>query len=699
MNCSVPVLPGSDTGYTPVMLSGSDPRHDLSTFTYLGVELNLPKPLGNTFFPLRKGVQALFGPNGVGKTTVLEGIREVVAPRRNPDLDHWGRLFVQTDFDARNWMLFDDSGFLEALRANLPLETPDSGAPNQSLDLMTETDLIRELLMRRRPDQPQVFTESLADEIARQGLLAVRHIGKNETVVDICAHQREASPALREVADKHDGHSGPSWVPAVMFTKAATFRTELVAVATLWAGADVILELPYTQSFGGRATFGGIDDALRYFSTNEAFEFLRLGPHDPLSWGHTVTKRANEIYTQITGTPIGMTFEEGTLQQVLARSHPRVTATDHATDLPMPLDQLSDTQERWAQVAFYLALHEELRLQTMGIVDEDEDGDPRMGALEELNLETLGRLIAPLVVLIDEPERGFGLGIQKLVSQGLNLVAKELGIPIIVATHSAGLLDDPDTIPFKCSRRHDGSTEITEINVGDRDHLTELGVPVSEQLHLYRAVLVVEGLHEALVFDELFSSQIAANRIKVLEIRGTRQLRHLAAAGELLFTHLEDAPFILLTDNTRSTAVDEALEAGKRCENVEEGVAEIERVLDAQSDEEKVVQALLLTAAKTHQLDRFSHAFGLPQDDILHCLSAGDFGLPADWDELKEQHATARSLKNGVPNDFKTWLVETHRTDLSDQSIREVVRQMQNIPKELTDVMNACIEAAETSRP
>jgi hypothetical protein len=565
---------------------------------------------------------------------------------------------------------------------------------------MTETDSIRELLMLRRP---QAFTESLADEIARQGLLAVRHIGKNETVVDICAHQREASPALREAADKLHAHSGPSWVPTVMLQNAAAFRTELVAVSTLWAGADVILELPYTQSFGGRATFGGIDDALRYFSTTEAFEFLWPGQHDPLSWGHAVTRRANEIYTQITGTPIGMTFEEGTLQQVLARSHPRVTATDHATDLPLPLDQLSDTQERWAQVAFCLALHEELRLKAMSLGTEDDDDvldlNPHLDPTTQLNLESLGRLIAPLVVLIDEPERGFGLGIQKLVSQGLNLVAEELGISIIVATHSAGLLDDPDTIPFKCSRRHDGSTEITEISVGDRDHLTELGVPVSEQLHLYRAVLVVEGLHDALVFDELFSSQIAANRIKVLEIRGTRQLRLLAAAGELLFTHLEDAPFILLTDNTRSTAVDEALQAGKRCKNVEEGMAEITRVLDAQSDEEKVVQALLLTAAKTHQLDRLSHTFGLPQDDILHCLSAGDFGLPADWDELKEQHATARSLGNGVPNDFKTWLVETHRTDLSDQSIREAVRRMQKIPRELTEVMDACIEAAETSRP
>ena len=44
-------------------------------FRIIGVRLNHPAPLKDVYLPLGTGVHAVYGPTGVGKTKVLEGVR------------------------------------------------------------------------------------------------------------------------------------------------------------------------------------------------------------------------------------------------------------------------------------------------------------------------------------------------------------------------------------------------------------------------------------------------------------------------------------------------------------------------------------------------------------------------------------------------------------------------------------------------
>ena len=217
-----------------------------------------------------------------------------------------------------------------------------------------------------------------------------------------------------------------------------------------------------------------------------------------------------------------------------------------------------------------------------------------------------------------------------------------------------------------------------------------LGVPISEELHLYRTVLVVEGQHEAVVLDEMFSDTIAANRIKLLPIRGTRQLRLLAASGELLFDYL-DAPFVLLTDKTRGHVVEQARSAASKSTTLEEAKKAITEVLQPRSDEESVLLSLLMAAEESGCADKIKAVHGFEKDDIIHYLPCDHFVPGSTWDELVNLH---KQRGDNEPKDFKRWLELTQSVDLTDENLRSAVRQMDDIPSEWTQVMSQCVDIA-----
>jgi hypothetical protein len=279
---------------------------------------------------------------------------------------------------------------------------------------------------------------------------------------------------------------------------------------------------------------------------------------------------------------------------------------------------------------------------------------------------------------------------QRQLSRGLVEISNELDIPVILATHSAALLDDLSIETYRCSRDEEGHAGLTVVPRTDREALQRLGVPISEELHLYRAVLVVEGQHEAVLFDEMFGEEIAAYRIKVLPIRGTRQLRLLASAGEMLFRYLE-APFVLLTDRTRTEAVQQAYAAAASANGSSEVRSAIAEVFTANSEEEHVLQSLFITAAEAGLLHRLRGVHGLEKDDVLHYLPCEHLVPGSTWDQLVELH---KQRGNNEPRDFKRWLELTRDADLSDDNLRSAVRLMDEVPREWTDVIDSCMKAA-----
>lgn len=692
-------------------------------FRLLGFRLGHPLPLGDTYLPLSAGVHAIYGPNGVGKTKVLEGVQGVLTGSflkgGNEIWDDSSILFFEWSWpeeaDSSDDVSMDSSSFVRGLRENLDFLF---GRPwgNENLDgllgdlasgasdlhnIRNPLELIEIFL---RVDDTEIEScvglgKEFAKEIAHGGYMAVSV--KEDSSADrfyVCIDEQSASPRLREAIVEtfrlareaegleglddcwpnsmespdamclplsescHAGHwreqeSRPGWAP-IVFTGVGA--SDMGRKHVIWVGSEVEYVEGQERS--------GVTEVIREMSLWLGGSPTDLFEKELTAEAKQLLEAANRFYEMILGKPTRLKIEIGGPAEMVAGTHPRVVALDAATSSWVPLDLLSATEARWAKVAFFLAWHELSQSWGKGVDFEDLVGD--------------------VVLLIDEPELGLRSGTQRQLSRGLVALSEMLDIPVIVATHSAALLDDLAVNTFRCSRNDDGMVRLDEVLPTDRDALQKLGVPISEELNLYKLVLIVEGRHEQVLLDEMFGEEIAANRIKLLPIRGVRQLRLLAAGSEVLFRYLE-APFVLLTDRTRTEAATTALAAATSGGDPGEVRKAIEDAFDAASDEEQVLKSLLISAAESDRIDRIRAIHGFEKDDVLHYLPCEHFVPGSDWDELLELH---KGRPTGEPNDFKRWLELTKNVDLSDENLRTAVRQMDHIPIEWTELLNRCAE-------
>ncbi len=721
-------------------------------FRIIGVRLNHPAPLKDVYLPLGTGVHAVYGPTGVGKTKVLEGVRVAVHGHTQATSGPFMRLlptnslFLQLghDREASEALTGGDWGytspFVDALRDQVRLGSV--GDPEELLRILGELESSnhgnlemvvdpRELMqLRLRIDgdviEPVGMRQESAKEVAQAGFLAVETSRASEPPKTVlCIDEQSASSELRNLvagtfsaleafnsgdADYPDvchdptatclpwlgetkaGNDSflrglrslhpllpeefirqsmrPGWAP-LLYLDMPSMHLVAPLIGVIWVGTEVeYVRTPAVETATPDSEF--VTDV--HVLVRELAEIWGQFPHPGAeSWGDkvpTLFETANRFYGMLRGYPIGIGLQIGDFSDHISGTHPRIVAIDAASSVAVTLDRLSATEARWVKVALYLAWHS---------VCESEYGHGKSGQL---------------LLLIDEPELGLPLSLQRQLSRGLVSIAEELKIPVVVATHSASLLDDLSVATYRCGRDEDGYARLSEVQRTDREGLGKLGVPISEELQLVRAVLVVEGQHEAVLLEEAFGEELAMNRIKVLPIRGTRQLRLLAAEGELLFRYL-DAPFVLLTDRTRSDQVDLALQAARGAGEPGEVRKAIEAALDPRTDEEQVLRSLLIIAAESGLVHRIRAIRGLEKDDVLHYLPC-DYLVPGStWDDLVELHKQ-RGAKE--PSNFKRWLEVSKQADITDENLRSAVQQMDEIPEEWIGVLRTCIDVARVTR-
>ncbi len=685
----------------------------IPVWTLLGVRLTGPAPIECTYLPLSAKVHAIYGPNGIGKTKVLEGLRALLtgeALKRSSNEPPC--LFAQMSEGAPRALDLFDSDFNKAIQDRLyegwKFDSDDSSKQitEYLLDLepppgeiswienpldgievwlrIKDAELERELSLGLDAD--------LAKEIAHSGYLAATFKGfspksRRRDIYDrtlLCLDEQSASPKLREAIAETFKYAGtddllnhgrptncltqewprgkfleqqsrPSWAPIVLgeLEHEANTPIPLSPPCVIWVGSEVeYFDGVKHDSTGALASIVEKSGLLTQEPVGEAL------PEEVTN----LLETANRYYETIIGKPIEIGIEVAGILSIFRGTHPRIVARDLATSQMVPLAQLSATESRWVQVAFLLAWH---------------------------HAENLYPESTKLVLLIDEPELGLAREMQRQLSSGLVALSKLLEMAVFASTHSPALLDHLDVSTFRCSRNDTGNVQVDEVLPTDRDALKTLGVPISEELHLYKLILIVEGRHEQILLDEMFASEIAASRIKLLPIRGVRQLRLLAADTEVLFRYIS-APFVVLTDRTRTQAVTTALEAAQAASGPEESRRAIEAVFDPSSDEEQVLRSLLISAAESKRLDRIQAIHGFEKDDILHYLPSDHFVSGSEWEELFKLHKE----RTKGPKDFKRWLELTEDVDLSDDHLRNAIHKMDEIPVEWTELISRCTEIA-----
>lgn len=319
-----------------------------------------------------------------------------------------------------------------------------------------------------------------------------------------------------------------------------------------------------------------------------------------------------------------------------------------------------------------------------------------------------GEVPRPALTLIDEPEAALHRSAESTMATALTkLVASDPRRVMIVATHSPELLDHPRANLIEI-KRNNGPLSDDDRSVGakrarsivqplelkDKDSLQALGLNPSDLLRWTKVFLLVEGHHEKLIFDELFSARLQKARVEVITLDGAKNLKG-TADSYILFKYTR-AHVVALVDNLQHQSIQNAWAKARELRSTrsqKDAVDHLNVVLKSPSgkkaqDEIGFIRGWLIKALENGVDSRLS-PHGLGEKDILNYLPVEAF-LPraTSWNELWEQHAEARKTRDNTPRSFKDWLVsQSNSRPLTNDTILKAVAKLTSIPKEFEQLM------------
>jgi len=318
----------------------------------------------------------------------------------------------------------------------------------------------------------------------------------------------------------------------------------------------------------------------------------------------------------------------------------------------VPLEALSETQQRLAALAIKIA--------------------------------TYGSSTGITILVLDEPERGLHRLAERHLLEGLRgLTDLYPDLVIIVASHSPSFLRPDIARLHHVERDSEGSVRIQSLPNIDLNEIEQLGLSASDLLQLTRVVVLVEGAHEEWVLEAMYGEDFAAMGVRVLSMRGAKQLR-AAAEGRLLFDFTE-AHVVVLLDNTNAKSARETWElacqswrnsTGENSDSRKQAVLEIvDRMHRSRDDTEgKALKEFCNAAIFNERFDRVRIA-GLSKPDIQEYFDshhfAGKKSPAATFQELRRQWEDAGG--SGRLGPHKRWLTTVHGFKFTRTNFRSAV--------------------------
>lgn len=245
--------------------------------------------------------------------------------------------------------------------------------------------------------------------------------------------------------------------------------------------------------------------------------------------------------------------------------------------------------------------------------------------------------------LIDEPEAHLHPSAIEDVGTWIS-DRRDAGDSVVVATHSAQILAHPALTNWVNVSRVDGrlttrALEHTLSSVGDLAELA--GFRQRDLLHLWRGVLLVEGLHDQQVLRYFFKRQLDSARLVTQPLRGSD---NVSRVFEVELLEQLGLPIVVLLDDIRR-AVLAGLET------------------PATSEEKKAMR--LLDAYQTSRLDRrlpSLHVLALPVPDIWCTLpdEAVHAAFPGSkFTSWASTLSAWRNIEGTLKGGFKGWFLKT----------------------------------------
>lgn len=186
----------------------------------------------------------------------------------------------------------------------------------------------------------------------------------------------------------------------------------------------------------------------------------------------------------------------------------------------LPTSALSDTQHRWASLVTDVAL------------------------LRSSN--------APMLFLCDEPERGLHVQVARKLPEILSRIGRREGMAFVVSTHSHYMLANPRVHAVHADRSG-GTTAIrpTTLSVLDAESRQrtqlELSLSAPELNTLMNVAIVIEGIHDEIVFRSLLREPLDRSIAGLFPMHGAKAAHSLAEARLLLDG--TDVDILVVLDN------------------------------------------------------------------------------------------------------------------------------------------------------
>jgi hypothetical protein len=300
-------------------------------------------------------------------------------------------------------------------------------------------------------------------------------------------------------------------------------------------------------------------------------------------------------------------------------------------------------------------------------------------------------------VFFDEPEAGLHRTAESdlamtLISpawsgRGRSIVSgpHRSGRTIVVATHSPEFLDLPDA-----NILHVDEGRARLLTPFDRESLSILGLRPADLLSRVKTWLLVEGEHERIVLETLFSEELKRLRVSIVVARGGKNMRDIFDS-QVLFS-FSDARVVALLDNVRARHVQDLWRRARDLASkgrIDEAGELVRGELPPQRSSENLFLGQFLSRAlQEGEHERFD-ACGLSKSDIVLYLSPAAFGIKRSWQDALADYVSSR---DGA---LKPWLSKKFGATFGPDEVRAGLESLDEIPQDFLEVLSA-LEIAHT---